>query len=97
MGVYVHPAWQQVETPVSTTAITGTDPAGWPAGASLDDTDRMVSDIERILREIPEVETTSRRTGMELGLAAVTEANRGDISERNAESLAAGGEAIEME
>ena len=51
-----------------------------PAGASLEDTDRMVSDVERILHEIPEVETTSRRTGMELGLAAVTEANRGDIS-----------------
>jgi CzcA family heavy metal efflux pump len=53
-----------------------------PAGASLQDTDRMVSDIERVLKSIPEVETTSRRTGMELGLAAVTEANRGDISVR---------------
>ena len=53
-----------------------------PAGASLQNTDRMVSDIERILRQIPEVETTSRRTGLELGLAAVTEANRGDISVR---------------
>jgi CzcA family heavy metal efflux pump len=51
-----------------------------PAGASLDDTDRMVSDIDRILHETPEVETTSRRTGMELGLAAVTEANRGDLT-----------------
>jgi CzcA family heavy metal efflux pump len=51
-----------------------------PAGASLDETDRMVSDIDRILHETPEVETTSRRTGMELGLAAVTEANRGDLT-----------------
>jgi CzcA family heavy metal efflux pump len=51
-----------------------------PAGASLVDTDGMVSDIERILRQVPEVETTSRRTGMELGLAAVTEANRGDLT-----------------
>ncbi len=51
-----------------------------PAGASLDDTNRMVSDVVRILHQLPEVETTSRRTGMELGLAAVTEANRGDIS-----------------
>jgi CzcA family heavy metal efflux pump len=51
-----------------------------PAGASLADTDRMVGHIEQILQETPEVETTSRRTGMELGLAAVTEANRGDIS-----------------
>ncbi len=53
-----------------------------PAGSSLADTDRMVSHIERILQEIPEVATTSRRTGLELGLAAVTEANRGDISVR---------------
>src|SRR5262249_40393475 len=35
---------------------------------------------ERILRETPEVESTSRRTGLQLGLAAVTEANNGDIS-----------------
>ncbi|HUP04477.1 MAG TPA: efflux RND transporter permease subunit, partial [Bryobacteraceae bacterium] len=53
-----------------------------PAGASLAETNRMVSHIESILAKIPEVETTSRRTGMELGLAAVTEANRGDISVR---------------
>jgi len=39
----------------------------------------MVSAMEQILNAIPEVESTSRRTGMELGLAAVTEANRGDI------------------
>jgi CzcA family heavy metal efflux pump len=51
-----------------------------PAGSSLEDTDRMVSHIEQILLETPEVQDTSRRTGMELGLAAVTEANRGDIS-----------------
>ncbi|HZC24379.1 MAG TPA: efflux RND transporter permease subunit, partial [Candidatus Binatia bacterium] len=31
------------------------------------------------LREIPEVESSSRRTGLELGLSSVTEANRGDI------------------
>ena len=30
-----------------------------------------------MLRETPEVESTSRRTGMQLGLAAVTEANYG--------------------
>jgi multidrug efflux pump subunit AcrB len=32
------------------------------------------------LRAVPEVESTSRRTGLQLGLAAVTEANTGDIS-----------------
>ena len=51
-----------------------------PAGSSLQETDRVVSHIERILHSMPEVESTSRRTGLELGLAAVTEANRGDIT-----------------
>ncbi|MBZ5724804.1 MAG: efflux RND transporter permease subunit [Acidobacteriia bacterium] len=51
-----------------------------PAGSSLEDTNRMVAHIEQLLHRTPEVENTSRRTGLELGLAAVTEANRGDIS-----------------
>jgi CzcA family heavy metal efflux pump len=51
-----------------------------PAGSSLDDTNRVLSSIESMLRSIPEVESTSRRTGLQLGLAAVTEANTGDIA-----------------
>src|SRR5436305_1580592 len=51
-----------------------------PPGTSLQETDRMISHVEQILRETPEVESTSRRTGLQLGLAAVTEANSGDIS-----------------
>jgi multidrug efflux pump subunit AcrB len=50
-----------------------------PAGSSLSETNRMVLHVEQIIKSIPEVESTSRRTGAELGLAAVTEANRGDI------------------
>jgi multidrug efflux pump subunit AcrB len=50
-----------------------------PAGASLSETNRMVLHMEQIAKAVPEVESTSRRTGAELGLAAVTEANRGDI------------------
>jgi len=50
-----------------------------PAGSSLSETNRMVLHMEQIVKSIPEVESTSRRTGAELGLAAVTEANRGDI------------------
>jgi CzcA family heavy metal efflux pump len=50
-----------------------------PAGASLSETNRMVLHMEGIINSVPEVESTSRRTGAELGLAAVTEANRGDI------------------
>ena len=51
-----------------------------PAGSSLAETDRVIGHIENILRKTPEVESTSRRTGLQLGLAAVTEANTGDIS-----------------
>ena len=50
-----------------------------PAGSSLTETNRMISHLEQMLKEVPEIESTSRRTGLELGLAAVTEANRGDI------------------
>jgi multidrug efflux pump subunit AcrB len=50
-----------------------------PAGSSLAETNRVVSHVEEILRNTPEVESTSRRTGLQLGLAAVTEANYGDV------------------
>ena len=50
-----------------------------PAGASLQETNRVITHIEDILRTLPEVQATSRRTGLQLGLAAVTEANTGDI------------------
>lgn len=51
-----------------------------PAGSSLQETNRVISHVEEILHGIPEVKSTSRRTGLQLGLAAVTEANTGDIS-----------------
>ena len=51
-----------------------------PAGSSLEETNRAVDQVERMLHAMPEVESTSRRTGLQLGLAAVTEANTGDIS-----------------
>lgn len=51
-----------------------------PAGSSLADTNRVIAGVEKILHSMPEVEGTSRRTGMQLGLATVTEANTGDIS-----------------
>ena len=65
-----------------------------PAGSSLQETNRMVSHIEQMLREIPEVESTSRRTGLELGLAAVTEANRGDIAVKLKSKRSRSGEEI---
>jgi CzcA family heavy metal efflux pump len=51
-----------------------------PAGSSLTETNRVMSHVEEILHKVPEVESTSRRTGLQLGLAAVTEANTGDMT-----------------
>jgi len=53
-----------------------------PAGSSLGDTNQILLGVEKILGETPEVEGTSRRTGLQLGLAAVTEVNDGDFSVR---------------
>ena len=51
-----------------------------PPGSSLDETNRVMTHVEEILRGVPEVESTSRRTGLQLGLAAVTEPNTGDFA-----------------
>jgi CzcA family heavy metal efflux pump len=51
-----------------------------PPGSSLSESSRILLHIEEMLKATPEVESTSRRTGLELGLAAVTEANRGDFT-----------------
>jgi multidrug efflux pump subunit AcrB len=51
-----------------------------PPGSSLAESDRILQHLEEIVRSQPEVENTSRRTGLQLGLAAVTEANRGDFT-----------------
>jgi multidrug efflux pump subunit AcrB len=51
-----------------------------PAGSSLTETNRVLEHVNHILHAIPEVESTSRRTGLQMGLAAVTEANTGDIT-----------------
>jgi CzcA family heavy metal efflux pump len=53
-----------------------------PAGSALADTNEVLLGVEKILASTPEVESTSRRTGLQLGLAAVTEANNGDFSVR---------------
>ena len=51
-----------------------------PPGSSLTESNRILLHMEEMLRATPEVENTSRRTGLQLGLAAVTEANRGDFT-----------------
>lgn len=65
-----------------------------PAGASLAETNRIVGGVEQILRDTPEVESTSRRTGLQLGLATVTEANRGDFTVKLKKDRKAGVEEI---
>src|SRR5262245_28281771 len=50
-----------------------------PAGSSLAETDRMLQHVEELLQKTPEVESYSRRTGLEMGLF-VTEPNTGDFA-----------------
>ena len=49
-----------------------------PGGTSLSETNRILMKIEQILGTVPEVETYSRRTGLELGFF-MTEPNSGDF------------------
>jgi CzcA family heavy metal efflux pump len=49
-----------------------------PPGTSLEETDRILAKLEKMLMEIPEVDTYSRRTGTQLGFF-LTEPNTGDI------------------
>lgn len=48
-----------------------------PAGTSLDETDRILRDVEKLIVKIPEVQSYSRRTGTQMGFF-ITEPNTGD-------------------
>lgn len=48
-----------------------------PPGTSLDETDRMLKQVEQIIQHIPEVQSYSRRTGTQMGFF-ITEPNVGD-------------------
>ncbi len=48
-----------------------------PPGTSLEETDRMLKEAEKLITEVPEVEAYSRRTGTQMGFF-ITEPNRGD-------------------
>ncbi len=50
-----------------------------PPGSSLAETDRMLQHVEEMLLKTPEIESYSRRTGLEMGLF-VTEPNTGDFA-----------------
>ncbi|HEV7501456.1 MAG TPA: efflux RND transporter permease subunit, partial [Vicinamibacteria bacterium] len=49
-----------------------------PPGSALEETDRMIRKVEKIVADTPEVASFSRRTGAELGLFA-TQPNKGDV------------------
>ena len=53
-----------------------------PAGTSLATTESFARKLEDELRKTPEVQSFSRRTGAELGPAAATQLNRGDVMVR---------------
>jgi len=48
-----------------------------PPGTSLQETDRILKEVEQIIIKIPDVETYSRRTGTQMGFF-ITEPNNGD-------------------
>ena len=48
-----------------------------PPGTSLEETDRMLRETEKIITKVPEVAAYSRRTGTQMGFF-ITEPNRGD-------------------
>lgn len=49
-----------------------------PPGSSLDETHRIMLEVEKLIMQTPEVESYSRRTGTELGFF-ITEPNTGDL------------------
>lgn len=48
-----------------------------PSGVTLADTDQMLQQVEKIIQATPEVDSYSRRTGLQLG-GGLTEADEGD-------------------
>jgi heavy metal efflux system protein len=48
-----------------------------PPGTSLEETDRMLNEVDKIIESIPEVKTYSRRIGTQMGFF-ITEPNNGD-------------------
>jgi CzcA family heavy metal efflux pump len=48
-----------------------------PGGTSLEETDRMLREVEKIINKVPEVAAYSRRTGTQMGFF-ITEPNDGD-------------------
>jgi CzcA family heavy metal efflux pump len=67
-----------------------------PPGSSLKETDRMLRHIEEMLKQTPEIESYSRRTGLQLGLQ-ITEPNTGDFLVKLKDNHARSTEEVEKE
>ena len=81
--VFLAAGWMSYRN-VSSGFMPSTDEGGFildyraAAGTSLTETDRLLRQVEAVLRATPEVQTYSRRTGLQLG-GGLTEANSGDF------------------
>ncbi len=53
-----------------------------PAGSSMEATKTVMDEVDKVLKATPEVLITTKRTGLQMGLAAVTESNYGDYTVR---------------
>ncbi len=80
LGVAALFAWTRVESGFMPKMDEGGFIIDYKAkpGASLSDTDRLLRQVEKIIRETPEVASYSRRTGLQLG-GGLTEADEGDF------------------
>lgn len=50
-----------------------------PPGTTLEESNRLLAKVDKVLKETPEVDVFSRRTGTELGFS-ITEPNKGDYA-----------------
>ena len=73
-------AWTRIESGFMPTMDEGGFILDYKAksGAALSDTDRLLRQVETIVRQTPEVASYSRRTGVQLG-GGLTEADEGDF------------------
>ncbi|MDX2170412.1 MAG: efflux RND transporter permease subunit [Deltaproteobacteria bacterium] len=88
-------AYERVETGFIPTMDEGAFVLDYwaPTGSSLNETERLLAQVDALLRATPEVASFSRRTGAELGFF-LTETNRGDYAVRLRRDRRRGSEAV---
>ncbi|HCL83926.1 MAG TPA: acriflavine resistance protein B, partial [Chitinophagaceae bacterium] len=75
-GIYILPRLQTGFLPEMNEGSIVLDYSS-PPGTSLEETDRQLREVEKIINTVPEVSAYSRRTGTQMGFF-ITEPNRGD-------------------